>query len=204
MKYNPNFHRRRSLRLQNYDYSKPGAYFVTICVQDRECLLGEIENGEMKLSEVGKVVNAFWPKVRDHFSNVELGQMVVMPNHIHAIIFITRRGGVSPPESTELGVAGEGAKTAPLHRDSRLFPTLGKIIAYFKYETTKKINQLRDNPGVKFWQRNYYEHIIRDRSELNKYRRYIQNNPANWEVDEEHPSKIDQSKKSNRKQKGII
>jgi putative transposase len=88
MKYNPKIHHRQSIRLRGYDYSQPGAYFITLCTQNRECNLGEIMNGEMKFTVRGFIIDEFWSKIPDHFPNVELEEFVVMPNHVHGIIVI--------------------------------------------------------------------------------------------------------------------
>jgi putative transposase len=99
MTFNPEIHRRHSIRLPNYDYSQPGYYFVTLCAHDRECLFGDIENNNIVLSNVGKMVEKKWHDLPVHFPGIELDQMVIMPNHLHGIIIITdrRRGGVIPP-----------------------------------------------------------------------------------------------------------
>ena len=179
MKYDPEKHHRRSIRLKKYNYSSPGHYFVTICVQNRECILGKIVNGQMVLNEWGKIVRDCWQWLEKQYPNVELDEFIIMPNHMHGIIIINdldcrgdsrnetiRRGGVTPPLQN---------------------PTLGQIVAYFKYQSTKQINQLRQTPGTKFWQRNYYEHIIRNERELYAIRNYIRNNPLKWELDRENP-----------------
>ena len=88
MKYNPDIHHRRSIRLQGYDYSSPGAYFVTMCTHNRECLFGEIANGKMRLNELGKIASQCWLAIPDHFPHARLGAFVIMPNHVHGIIWI--------------------------------------------------------------------------------------------------------------------
>jgi REP element-mobilizing transposase RayT len=168
MNYNPEAHHRRSIRLKGYDYSQNEAYFVTICACNRECLFGEVANGVIELSPIGESTYKFWFEIPWHFENVQLDEFVVMPNHFHGIIVITDncRGGVTPPLQK---------------------CTLGKIVAYFKYQTTKFINQIRNIPGLPLWQRNYYEHIIRNEDELNRIRQYIIENPLKWEEDIENP-----------------
>ncbi|MFO0793399.1 MAG: transposase [Candidatus Brocadiaceae bacterium] len=169
MTYDPDKHHRRSIRLKGYDYSRAGAYYVTICTQDRKCFLGNVGDEIVELSPIGKIVDGFWLEIPKHFQNVRLDAFVVMPNHIHGIIFIDDncRGGVTPP----------------LRR-----PTLGQIVAYYKYQTSKIINQMHNTIGMSVWQRNYYEHVIRDENELNKIRQYIINNPLQWEFDKENPN----------------
>ena len=168
-KFDPQKHHRRSIRLPGYDYSQAGAYYVTIVTQRRTCLFGEIIDGEMYLSEYGKIVQKWWDEIPIHFPGVELGAFVIMPNHVHGIIFITtdRRGKVlSPlddPKNNLQDVYSDrtnnlGGETPPLRR-----PTLGQIVAYLKYQSTKEMNRIEtDKVITKFWQRNYYEHVIRD------------------------------------------
>lgn len=189
MNYNPEIHHRRSIRLRGYDYSQAGAYFVTICVQGRECLFGNIQNDIVELNEYGKIVYHFWEQVPKHFQNADIDFAVVMPNHFHGIIVIGDdfKKGINPGgvEGGEVeGKVVEGGETPPLRRK----PTLGQIVAYFKYQTTKSINQIRDLPGVKLWQRNYYEHIIRTEECLEKLREYIMQNPQRWDIDQLHPN----------------
>lgn len=160
-----NSSRRQNMRLSGYDYSQPGAYFVSICAQHRECLFGEITDGKMQLNEIGKIVVECWNHIPQHFPSVELGDYVIMPNHMHGIISwntTTRRGEVTSP-------------------------ALGKIIAYFKYQSTKHINQHHNTPGTRIWQRNYHDHIIRDDKDLQRLRQYIQDNPMKWALDQLHP-----------------
>jgi putative transposase len=161
-------HHRRSIRLPGYDYSQEGAYYVTIVTQGRECMFGEIVDGEMRLNEYGEIVQKWWNEIPIHFPTVELGMFVIMPNHVHGIIFITteRRGEVISPhdnpnnnfqdayvdETINLGApTPAGRETLPLRK-----PTLGQIVAYFKYQSTKEMNRIEtDKEITKFWQRNY-------------------------------------------------
>lgn len=179
-KYNPQIHHRRSIRLKFYDYNQAGVYFITICVQNRECLLGNITNQILELNVYGEIVHQLWNHLPHHFDNIEIDAAVIMPNHFHGIIVTPNsscRGLVSKPSNSKNPNAFFEYKTQ-----------LGKIIAYFKYQTTKLINQKRDSIGVKFWQRNYYEHIIRDEEKLNILRQYIIENPLRWENDQLHPN----------------
>ena len=176
---------RKVIRLSDYDYSQAGGYFVTICTYNRECILGQVINGETISLPLGEKAKEFWQEIPKHFENVQLDEFMVMPNHIHGIIIIkdeteTRRGEVSSPEYDK-----NGGVTPPLQR-----PTLGQIVAYYKYQTTKLINQIRNIPGSSVWQRNYYEHIIRNENELYRIREYIQNNPLKWELDRENPLSV--------------
>lgn len=166
---------RRSVRLEGYDYTQNGYYFITVCIQNRECLLGKIVDGKVKMNDVGIMVNEIWNKLTQKYSQIRLAECIVMPNHLHAIIIKDTHvgAGLSRPKLTTINNA-KG-------REDRA-PTLGNIIAFFKYQTTKQYNQ----GGIinKFWQRNYYEHIIRNEREYFAIKRYIQNNPQNWEKDE--------------------
>jgi len=188
-KYNPDIHHRQSIRLKDYDYTQAGAYFITICTKDRECLFGDISDNNLHYNDYGQIAYEFWLKIREHFSNSELDGFIVMPNHIHGIIMInTRRGevsspiGVSSPELNAITSIQKGGETPPLHKHA-----LGQFIAFYKYQTTKQINQIRNTSGMSVWQRNYYEHIIRNENELDKIRQYIIDNPFKWNIDENNP-----------------
>ena len=178
-------HNRRSIRLRDYDYSSPGEYFITICTQNRECLFGEVVDGEMVLNDFGKIAYNEWNQTEKVRSNVELDVFVIMPNHMHAILGIVAN-------IQELGQPTVGAHgDTPLHDHKSKFKspskTVGAIVRGYKSTVTKQINQIRQTPGQKIWQRNYYEHIIRNEKSLNRIRDYILNNPASWEEDQNHP-----------------
>ncbi|MBI5103127.1 MAG: hypothetical protein HZB33_15030 [Nitrospirae bacterium] len=193
MTYNPEIHHRRSIRLKEYDYSQTGAYFVTVCAWQRECLFGEITDGDMFSNELGDMVTKCWDSIPTHFPHVETDEFIVMQNHIHGIVILnnTCRGevsspvpSVSPGPNTTINIkTKEGGETPPLRRH-----TLGQVMAYFKYQSAKAINLLRNIPGFPLWQRNYYEHIIRDDRELHAIREYIRYNPMKWDEDEENPN----------------
>ncbi len=193
VKFDPKIHHRRSIRLKGYDYSQAGAYYVTIVAWHREFLFGEIVNKEMELSKYGEIVQKWWDEIPVHFLNVETGAFVVMPNHVHGIIFILDgRGAVSAPDDNVRQYA-QGGETPPL-RPSTVFngvPTLGQIIAYFKYQATKEMNTV-ENAGTvtKFWQRNFYEHIIRNETDLQNKTDYIEANPLLWDEDDENPVNV--------------
>ncbi len=170
MPYDPEKHHRHSIRLRDYDYRQEGAYFVTVCTADRGELFGNINDTmEMCLNEYGKIVGESWAGLAERYPYVVLDAWVVMPNHLHGILLITDKGG-SPTEG--------GSRTAPTERKP-----LGRLIGAFKTMSAKVINQQRDTPGAPVWQRNYYEHIIRNEAGLNAIRQYIQSNPANWRQD---------------------
>ena len=185
MTYDPHKHHRRSIRLQGYDYAQAGAYFVTICTQNRECLFGDVVDGAMRLNEFGEIVRLTWEDLPNHVANIVLDAFVVMPNHAHGVIFIT--------DSVVVGAGSEPAPTEPAptqHTQPRRYP-LPEIIRQFKTFSARRINELRGTPGISVWQRNYYEHIIRDDESLNRIRRYILENPQRWAMDRENPNAVD-------------
>ncbi|MTJ53264.1 transposase [Anabaena sp. UHCC 0253] len=188
MKYNPDIHHRQSIRLRDYDYSQPNAYFVTICTQHQECNLGEVINREMTFTVRGFIADQFWLQISNHFPNVELDYFVIMPNHVHGIIVINDEFTVIKGGETYVMKGGEtyvmkGGETPPLRKK----PTLGQIIAYYKYQTTKIINNIDHSPGLRIWQRNYYDRIIRNEKALNLARQYIITNPVRWDKDPKNP-----------------
>jgi REP element-mobilizing transposase RayT len=176
MKFDPEKHHRRSIRLKNYDYSQPGFYFLTICTYKRQCWFGEIKNDRMYLNQIGKIVAEEWintPKIR---SNFLLDEWVIMPNHLHGIVIINEH-------ILERGKGNRdilGARNAPLRREPN---SISSFVAGFKSAVTKRINLLRDNREIPIWQRNYYESIIRDEQSLVAIREYILNNPFQWKKD---------------------
>ena len=190
-----NFPRRRAMRLRDYDYSQPGAYFVTICVQHRKCLFGTITDGKMRLNEIGQIVLECWNHISQHFPSVELGESVIMPNHFHGIISwgLSETRYPQPivearsPRSSENEQSSYPSKNTSTRRGEVPSPALSKIVAYFKYQSTKHINQHHNTPGTRIWQRNYYDHIIRDDTDLQRLRQYVQDNPMKWALDQLHP-----------------
>ena len=185
MTNNPEVHHRQSIRLCDYDYSRAGAYFVTVCAWQRECLFGEVVDGEMRLNDAGQVVTDIWDALPQRYQEAKVDVFMAMPNHIHGIIVINDPG---------FGGRGVGAiHELPLHtsplRDRRNM-ALPKIIGYLKMNSAKSINQQRNTPGVPVWQRNYYERVIRDESEFHAIRQYIIDNPLKWVEDENHPTQL--------------
>ncbi|MBF0490228.1 MAG: transposase [Candidatus Omnitrophica bacterium] len=158
------FKNRHSIRLKNFDYRSQGAYFITICTKDRKNLLGEIKNGEMILNACGEIIRFTWFDLINHNRYVLLDHFVIMPNHIHGIIIMNNRAGLEP------------APTA-----------LIEIIRQFKTFSARRINKIQMTPGMTFWQRNYYERVIRNDEELNCIRQYIEENPKTWESDKNYP-----------------
>jgi REP element-mobilizing transposase RayT len=197
VKYNPEIHHRCSIRLQGYDYSTEGAYYVTVCVQDRECLFGDVVCGEARLNVAGLMVESVWRELHNKFPLVEIDTFVVMPNHFHGIISIVaapeHRG---PNVNVSVGAALCGRPDFDFveqeGRPHRAAPTLGEMIDWFKTMTTNAyIRGVKQSlwppfPG-RLWQRGYYERILRGEKELNGARRYILENPMKWAWDKENP-----------------
>jgi putative transposase len=186
MKYNPDKHHRRSIRLRGYDYSRPGAYFITICVQNKESLFGDVLDGEMQLNDAGRMVQTCWGQLPQQFPTLELGAYVVMPNHFHVIATLVEAPAVSAKGTL---VAARSAS----RRGAEGSPTIGDIIGAFKSITTNAYIRGVDRSGWppfdrRLWQHSYWEHIIRDETECDRIRGYIQTNPARWSVDQLHPA----------------
>jgi putative transposase len=175
---------RRSLRLPHYDYSQAGAYFLTICTTGRKCLFGEIADGEMYLSDSGRMVESIWNEISHHYSGINVDAFVMMPNHIHGIIILGLGAGprACPEERQRMGQPQGVAPTIALPDVVHRF----KSFSTAKYRKGVAQNNWPAFPG-RLWQRNYYEHVIRNEDELNKIREYIQMNPAKWAFDRENP-----------------
>ncbi|MDN3512774.1 MAG: transposase [Candidatus Brocadia sp.] len=176
MTYNPDKHRRRSIRLKEYDYSRAGAYFITICTYNKECIWGNVTNSEMQLNEYGVIVENEWVKTAEIRSNILMDKYMVMPNHVHGIIII-----LDDDRDTEHRVPTFEQFGKPM---SNSIPT---IIRSFKAVTKKRINETRKSYGKPVWQPRFYEHIIRNRDELDKIRQYIIDNSLQWEFDNGNP-----------------
>ncbi|RMF82454.1 MAG: transposase [Chloroflexi bacterium] len=183
--YNPDKHHRRSIRLPDYDYRNDGAYFVTIVTKDRTCLFGDVVNDAMRLNVLGIFVAEEWLRTAIVRPYVELDAFIIMPNHLHGIIILH-----DVPKRESVGATRRVAPTTetPHKPKGPASGSIGAIIGQFKSAATKRINAHRDTPGAALWQRNYYEHIIRDLDDLNRIRAYIAANPAQWAVDRENPS----------------
>jgi putative transposase len=171
------WHNRQSIRLPGYDYSQVGAYYITICARDRECLFGDVVDRRMQLNQAGLIIQSVWDGLPQFYDGIELDAFVVMPNHIHGVIVIDKP--VGPIHESPL-YAG------PVVQRRRML--LAKIVGRLKMVSAKQINTLRGSSGQPLWQRNYYEHIIRDDGSLNRIRQYIADNPAQWEFDHENPA----------------
>lgn len=217
MKYNPDIHQRRSIRLQGYDYSQRGAFFITICSQNRECLFGEVVDGEMRLNDAGRMVNQWYSELECKFPDIQCDEFICMPNHIHFIVVnVGADLRVRPdcPINPDLRVRPDG----PVHSDvimgerllghdlgehaglgehqglgEHIGSPLRTVIQWYKTMTTNayirgvKQHCWRSFPG-KLWQRNYYEHIVRNESSLQDIREYVRFNPQRWQEDQLHPA----------------
>lgn len=195
-KYNPNIHHRKSIRLKGYDYSQAGLYFITICVQDRKSLFGKIAGGdnvgvedfqplhhhqpEMILNDAGKIADECWLEIPKHFPNAVLHEHIVMPNHVHGIVELKQNDDTNvgvenfhPPQQSYESSRNEFQKMIPR--------SIGSIVKGFKIGVTKWFRNNTDIENV--WQRNYYEHIIRDEKSYQRISEYIINNPKNWRED---------------------
>ena len=172
--------RRKSIRLNRWDYRTPAAYFVTICTHDRVPLFGRVVDGEMVLNAFEEIVQGCWREIPEHFPHVELDAFVVMPNHVHGIISIVDDVGATHASPLPNGNAPRGPVPG----------SLGAIVGSFKSAVTKRINALRGTPGAPVGQRNYYEHIIRHERALDAIRRYIAANPLRWHLDRYNPDAV--------------
>jgi putative transposase len=189
---------RRSIRLAGYDYSQAGIYYVTICTQGRLCLFGEIAGDEMRLSEAGRMVEYWWCELPNRYMTVNLAEFVVMPNHLHGIIVISESNTSSEPVGADrrvcprLDASVSGEDRIETNAGGHIGPPLPAIIQWYKTMTTNEyIKGVKTKGWPRFegrlWQRNYYEHIIRNEESLNHTREYIMNNVAQWESDRENP-----------------
>ncbi|KAA0891449.1 transposase [Oryzomonas rubra] len=174
MTFNPDIHHRRSIRLRDYDYTSAGAYFVTICTQGKECLFGRIDGEVMVANDAERLVESVWYSLPERFSGTELDAFVIMPNHVHFIVFLV--GATLAPPLTKDGGTSKGAASST--------PTLGSVVRAFKSISAIEVNRVLGRQGQPLWQRNYYERVVRDDGELRGFREYIQHNPACWSEDE--------------------
>lgn len=154
---------RRKMRLPGYDYAQSGAYFVTVCTVQRQCILSAIVDANVELTQAGSVVRACWNDLPNHYPHVELDAFVIMPNHVHGIL---RLIDLDTPDTRH---------------------ALPEIVRAFKTFSSRRINEMLNQPGNRIWHHSFYDHIIRDEQDLNRIREYIQNNPLRWEDDPENP-----------------
>jgi REP element-mobilizing transposase RayT len=187
---------RKSIRLKDYDYTQQGVYYVTVCVNDRKCVFGDVRNCEMVLNECGKMVDKWWQELKRKYNMIEIDEYKIMPNHLHGIIVIVGADLCVRPDNGDnvnnnrinnydidnINIKRQTCRSAPT-------PMVGTIIQWFKTMSLNEyIRNVKNNNwpkfDIRFWQRNFYEHVIRYESDLARIREYIINNPANWEKDE--------------------
>jgi len=177
---NPRVSHRRSIRLKGYDYSQSGAYFVTVCTKDRELYFE-------KYRGLQEIVRQQWEELPQRFLDLTLDEFIIMPNHIHGILIVGADRSAKNVGATLVVAQNNGAGTRPA-------PTVGEIVGTFKslciHDWLTYIKEKKIDAIWKFWQRNYYDHIIRNEDEMNKIREYIKNNPLKWSLDRENPEKV--------------
>lgn len=196
MKYDPQKHHRRSIRLKGYDYTQPGAYFITICSYQRMHVFGEVINGEMELSALGKLVHEEWFRSTEIRKEIQVfeDQFMIMPNHLHGINWIAGADGVRPNMERAHAMRLNTIRPKPQKPDARRASlrrvprSLGSFVAGFKASVTSRAGRELNMMGI--WQRNYYEHVIRNDRELNNIGWYILNNPLHWQLDRDNLQNI--------------
>jgi putative transposase len=187
-----NKYRIESTRLKGWDYAKAGYYFVTICVKNRRCILGNVVVDKVRLSPQGSIVKEHWYDLPNHYRNCRLDEFIVMPNHIHGIIEIRYCDDMGKPFANivETGFKPVSTKTTRTSMDNdghvKRFP-LWEIIRGFETFSAIRINKCQNTVGRPFWQPQFYDHIVRNEKSLNNIRRYIQNNPLKWSIDKYNP-----------------
>ncbi|MBI4527383.1 MAG: transposase [Deltaproteobacteria bacterium] len=211
MKFDPEKHHRRSIRLKGYDYAQSGAYFVTIVAQDRTCFFGDVADGEVRLNSAGCMVQTAWADLSIHYPGAECDAFVVMPNHIHGIIVLVGAGpracpddrppatgqprGVAPTDDPAMGLGQPPVGAGPCACPGVPTLSLPDVMHRFKTITTKQYAEGVKRSGWpvfrdRLWQRNYYEHVVRNEESLNRIRRYIVENPEHWAFDRENPEAV--------------
>ena len=185
-----NQHHRRSIRLKGYDYTQPGAYFVTLVTRNRETLFGEIVEGEVRLNRVGMVAQREWERLSNRFPAVQIDAYVIMPNHVHGIIVIMGRGTAEYVTDSDPEILRRAPTTPIREQFGQPVPgSIPTIIRSYKSAVTYRANLIRNSGSAQVWQRNYYEHVVRDEAEFNRICQYILNNPLQWDMDRENPLK---------------
>lgn len=173
MPFNPDIHHRRSVRLTDAHY-RDGCYFITICTAQKLPLFGEIRSNICVLSPIGHIIEECWLQIPDHQPFVQLDAFVVMPNHLHAVLFIEQQNTLRESQR-QFGTSQAGL--------------LSNIVATFKAAVTRTVNREIGEPGGKIWQRGYFERIVRNSEAYHRIRAYILQNPENWDTDEENPER---------------
>ena len=166
-------------RLQDFDYARAGAYFLTLVLEGRPHLMGEVAEGEMSLKDAGRVVADCWTDLPNHYPHVRLDAFVVMPNHVHGVLILSEENGIGLNDEVKAGL-----KPAPTKRHA-----VPEVVRGFKTFSARCVNKSRRTLGCAVWQRNYYEHVIRDDRCLDRIREYIVDNPRRWNLDRENPAR---------------
>ncbi len=208
-------HHRRSTRLKGYDYTSAGGYFITVVAFRRECLFGEVLDGQVCLNSLGEIVKNCWEEIPSHFQNVDIDEFVVMPNHVHGIVFIHPMNNGAPFQhvvgATHASPLQNNRHASSLPNNQHTWSTyydqhaspssfdpnapaspprgpvpqsLGAIVGSFKSAVSRRAG--RELNSSNLWQRNYYEHILRDQSDYERIAGYIHANPGNWGIDDEY------------------
>jgi REP-associated tyrosine transposase len=186
MNYNPAKHHRKSIRLKGYDYSQKGLYFITICTRHRSHIFGKIEKGKMILNEYGEIAEEEWERSEEIRNEIELCEYIIMPNHFHGIVEINAGANGRSPVRGISGVRDDSSnREIIICERENVIPkmqsrSVSSLVSGYKSVVTKRINQIRSMPGEKLWQRNYWEHIIRNEDEYLRISNYIKNNPMKW------------------------
>lgn len=180
----PHRHHRRSTRLLGYDYSAAASYFVTLCTEGRDPLFGRVVRGAMELNELGAIVEVVWERTPEVRPTLGMDVVVVMPNHLHGIVTFREADDGGPSDARS---ADRAHNCAPLHRRPR---SLGSFISGFKATPTRRINDLRGTPQIPVWQRNYYDHVIRNDADYARIHNYILTNPLRWWLDRENVDRL--------------
>ncbi len=174
--------RRRPLRLPGYNYNSSGMYFLTICTRRRASLFGRIDEGKMVENAYGQIVRSCWEELAFRVEHIQTDAFVIMPNHVHGVLVILGNTATKP----DVGAIHELPLQPTRVRRQMLLP---RIVGRFKMNSSKCINKLRQTSGSSIWQRNYYEHVIRNDEALTRIRGYIQTNPLRWALDRENPER---------------
>ncbi len=181
-----NKYRIPSARLQGYDYGRNGTYFITICTQDREHFFGKVVDQKMILNKLGQLAEKYWIEIPDHFPFVQLGNLVVMPNHVHGVLIIDNGDGV---ETLQCNVSTDpGSKNGQMSHISPKPGTISTIIRSYKSVVSKYARQMQ---GRFSWQPRFYDHIIRNAQSFERIQTYIENNPLNWKEDRFYSNSVE-------------
>ncbi len=185
---------RQSVRLPDYDYTQPGAYFVTICTHERKPLLGSISDGNMLLNSNGEIVKSCWTDIKEHFTSTELSAYVIMPNHLHGIIIINESVAARHAVPDDFAKSSQITISTTESFGKPVVCSLPTIIRSVKSAVTKQVNASRGNRQLPLWQKGYYEHVIRSEEEFVQIGEYILGNPMKWEIDRENPDTVKKAK----------